>query len=113
MLSSGRRVTAPIGTVGSSSGSTIPTERGPLRDTSGEVVTTYARSDILGDVASATGGKLLENPFADRALDPLLGRGATTQHETHARVPIDRYQWPLALAFFAFLGGSLLHRGAE
>jgi hypothetical protein len=28
-------------------------------------------------------------------------------------MPIDRYQWPLALAFFAFLGGSLLHRGAE
>jgi Ca-activated chloride channel family protein len=99
--------------VGSSSGSSIPTERGPLRDTSGEVVTTYARSDILGDVARATGGTLLENPFADRALDPILGRGGVTQRETHARVPVDRYQWPLALAFFAFLGGSLLHRGAE
>lgn len=99
--------------VGSSSGSTIPAEGGPLRDTSGEVVTTYARSDILGDVARATGGTLLENPFADRALDPLLGRGPATARETHARVPVDRYQWPLALAFFAFLGGSLLHRGAE
>jgi Ca-activated chloride channel homolog len=99
--------------VGSSAGSTIPTERGPLRDASGEVVTTYARSDVLGDIARATGGKLLENPFADRALDPILGRGAATQRQTHARMPIDRYQWPLALAFFAFLGGSLLHRGAE
>lgn len=99
--------------VGSPSGSTIPTERGPLRDTSGEVVTTYARADVLGDIARATGGKLLENPFADRALDPLLGRGAATQRQTHARVPIDRYQWPLALAFFAFFAGSLLHRGAE
>ena len=99
--------------IGSSQGSTIPTERGPLRDASGEVVTTYARSDVLGDIASATGGKLLENPFADRALDPILGSGATTRRQTHTRVPIDRFQWPLALAFFAFLGGSFLHRGAE
>ena len=78
-----------------------------------ESLTTYARSDVLGDVVRATGGKLLENPFADRALAPLLGSGAATQHQTHTRVPIDRYQWPLALAFLAFLGGSLLHRGAE
>jgi Ca-activated chloride channel homolog len=99
--------------VGNSSGSTIPTDRGPLRDAAGEVVTTYARGDVLGDIARATGGKFLENPFADRALDPLLGSGAATRRETHARVPVDRYQWPLALAFFAFLGGSLLHRGAE
>ena len=99
--------------IGSAEGSTIPAERGPLRDASGDVVTTYARSDVLGDIARATGGKLLENPFAERALDPVIGSGATTPRETHARVPIDRYQWPLALAFFAFLGGSLLHRGAE
>ena len=99
--------------IGSAQGSTIPTQRGPLRDTSGEVVTTYARSEVLGDIARGTGGTLLENPFADRALDPLLGSGATTRRQTHTRVPIDRYQWPLALAFFAFLGGSLLHRGAE
>jgi Ca-activated chloride channel family protein len=99
--------------IGNSQGSTIPTERGPLRDTSGEIVTTYARSDVLGDIARATGGKLLENPFADRALDPILGGSATTKRQTHTRVPIDRYQWPLAFAFFALLGGSLLHRGAE
>jgi Ca-activated chloride channel family protein len=99
--------------VGSAQGATIPTSRGPLRDQSGEVVTTYARSDVLGDIARATGGTPLENPFSDRALDPILGSGATTRRQTHTRVPIDRYQWPLALAFFAFLGGSLLHRGAE
>ncbi len=99
--------------IGNSQGSTIPTPRGPLRDTSGEIVTTYARSDILGDIARATGGTLLENPFADRALDPILGRGATTTRQTHTRVPVDRYQWPLALAFIAFFAGSLLHRGAE
>ena len=99
--------------IGSAQGSTIPTQRGPLRDANGEVVTTYARSEVLADIARGTGGTLLENPFSDRALDPLLGSGATTRRQTHTRVPIDRYQWPLALAFFAFLGGSLLHRGAE
>jgi Ca-activated chloride channel family protein len=99
--------------VGSSQGTTIPTPQGPLRDSTGDVVTTYARSDVLGEIARKTGGKLLENPFAQRALDPLLGTAATTERQTHTRVPIDRYQWPLAFAFFALLGGSLLHRGAE
>jgi Ca-activated chloride channel family protein len=99
--------------VGSAQGSTIPTPQGPLRDSTGDVVTTYARSDVLGDIARRTGGRLLENPFAQRALDPLLGERAATERQTHTRVPIDRYQWPLALAFFALLSGSLLHRGAE
>lgn len=109
--SRGTEVSAIV--IGNSQGSTIPTARGPLRDSTGDVVTTYARSGVLRDIASATGGKLLENPFADRALDPVLGSGATTRRQTHARVPVDRFQWPLALAFFAFLGGSILHRGAE
>jgi Ca-activated chloride channel family protein len=100
--------------VGSPQGSTIPTGRGPLRDESGNVVTTYARADVMGQVARETGGTLLENPFAARALDPLLRNAkAATQRQTEARVPIDRYQWPLAFAFVALLGGSLLHRGAE
>lgn len=99
--------------IGSSQGSSIPTERGPLRDSNGEVVTTYARSDVLREIASGTGGTLLENPFSRRALDPLLGSGTAVARQTHTRVPIERYQWPLVLAFFAFLGGSLLHRGAE
>ncbi|HUR83304.1 MAG TPA: VWA domain-containing protein [Thermoanaerobaculia bacterium] len=99
--------------VGSSQGTTIPTAQGPLRDSTGDIVITYARTDVLGEIARNTGGKLLENPFAQRALDPLLGTAATTARETHTRVPIDRYQWPLAFAFFALLGGSLLHRGAE
>ena len=99
--------------VGSSQGSTIPTPQGPMRDSTGDLVTTYARSDVLAGIASGTGGKLLENPFAQRALDPILGASATTERQTHTRVPIDRYQWPLAFAFFALLGGSLLHRGAE
>jgi Ca-activated chloride channel family protein len=99
--------------IGSAQGTTIPTPNGPLRDSTGEVVTTFARTEVLRDLSRGTGGTLLENPFADRALDPLIGRGAASVRLSEARVPIDRYQWPLALAFFAFLGGSLLHRGAE
>lgn len=100
--------------IGSAQGSTIPTGRGPLRDESGEVVTTRARTEAMSEVARGTGGTLLQNPFGESALDPLLRNArAGTERETQARVPIDRYQWPLALAFAAMLGGSLLHRGAE
>lgn len=100
--------------VGSAQGSTIPTGRGPLRDESGDVVTTVARAEVMSEVARETGGTLLENPFAERALDPLLRNARTgTQRQTEARVPIDRYQWPLALALVALFGGSLLQRGAE
>jgi Ca-activated chloride channel homolog len=100
--------------VGSAGGSTIPTPRGPLRDESGEVVTTYARTEVLEQIARESGGTMLENPFGARALDPLLREAkAATRRETHTRVPIDRYQWPLAFALVALLGGSLMHRGAE
>ena len=100
--------------IGSSAGSTIPGERGPMRDESGDIITTYARTEVMGDVARGTGGTLLVNPFGARALDPLLRNAkVATRRETEARVPIDRYQWPLALAFVALMGGSLLHRGAE
>ncbi|HYI13645.1 MAG TPA: VWA domain-containing protein [Thermoanaerobaculia bacterium] len=100
--------------VGTPDGSTIPTGRGPLRDEGGEIVTTFARTDVLGDIARSTGGTMLENPFGARALDPLLTtEGAVATHQTHARVPVDRYQWPLAFAVVLLFAGSLLHRGAE
>lgn len=100
--------------IGTAAGSTIPTGRGPLRDANEDIVTTYARADVMQRIASAGGGVFLENPFGARSLEALArGAGAPTTRETHARVPIDRYQWPLALAFVALLAGSLLNRGAE
>jgi Ca-activated chloride channel family protein len=100
--------------IGSGEGSTIPTPNGPLRDSSGDVVTTFARSDVLNEIATGTGGNFLENPFAERALDPLLGGATTaTNRQTQARVPVDRYQWPLALGFALLFAGSLLNRGVE
>lgn len=100
--------------IGTAEGATIPTPRGPLRDSGNDIVTTYARPETLREVASGTGGLMLENPFGQRALDPLIGRaGGGTERQTHARVPVERYQWPLGLAFVAMLLGSVLNRGAE
>src|SRR5437763_84305 len=95
-------------------GATIPdpAARGPLRDDNGEVVTTAAHPDALRRIASATGGKFFDNPFAEHALDPLAASGGTMRRTT-VRVPVERYQWPLAFAVAFLFLGSLLHRGAE
>ncbi|HEX7154294.1 MAG TPA: VWA domain-containing protein [Thermoanaerobaculia bacterium] len=100
--------------VGTSEGAAIRFEDGPLRDEQGQLITTYARADVLRSVARGAGGRLLENPFSERALDPLLYDGtAAVARRTEVRVPVDRYQWPLGLAFVLLLGASLAHRGAE
>ncbi len=100
--------------IGSAEGTTIPGPRGPLRDESGNVVTTYARTEAMREIAEGTDGMMLANPFGARSLEPLLaGAAAATVRQTHARVPIERYQWPLVFALLALFGGSLVHRGAE
>jgi Ca-activated chloride channel family protein len=100
--------------VGSRRGATIPTGSGELRDASGDPVVTYAHPEVMEKVAQATGGRFFENPFAEHALDSLVAsqRGAVTK-KREVQVPIERYQWPLALAFLALIGGSLANRGAE
>jgi hypothetical protein len=102
--------------IGTADGATIPLlgGGGPMHDDSGQVITTYAHADTLQSIAHGTGGAFLENPFSEHALDPLLLRVVRGRaRQTEARVPIDRYQWPLALAFAFLLLGSLAHRGAE
>jgi Ca-activated chloride channel family protein len=100
--------------LGTAEGASIPDANGPLRDTTGNIVRTYARVDVAQTLARGTGGMLLQNPFAADALAPLLnGVRPGAPHVTEVRVPIDRYQWPLALAFVMLLAGSLVHRGAE
>jgi Ca-activated chloride channel homolog len=100
--------------VGTAAGSTIPRAEGggPLVDDNGQVVTTYARPEVLQKIASATGGKFYANPFAEHALDSLAATGGALK-EKNVRVPIERYQWPLAFACVALFLGSLANRGAE
>ena len=100
--------------VGTTGGATIPdpAARGPLRDDNGEVVTTAAHPETLRRIASATGGRFFDNPFGEHALDPLAASGGTLRRAM-VRVPIERYQWPLAFAVVFLFLGSLLNRGAE
>ena len=100
--------------VGGGDGATIPTPSGPLRDASGEIVTTYANGGVLKTLANGTGGMFVENPFGARDLNALSGRAtAAVERRTHVDIPIDRFQWPMSLAFAALLCASLLNRGAE
>ncbi|MEO8035761.1 MAG: VWA domain-containing protein [Acidobacteriota bacterium] len=102
--------------VGSAEGSTIPQagQNGVLHDESGQVVTTYARADLLETLARQTGGTFYSNPFSEHALDALVLSGAAGAVKKRvAQVPIDRFQWPLGVALAACLCGSLAHRGAE
>jgi Ca-activated chloride channel family protein len=110
-----RGVTISTVLIGSGEGSAIPMPDGSsLRDDSGRIVTTYAQRDTLQQIASATGGSFLENPFAEHALDPLLVvRGGGVLRQRNVRIPVDRYQWPLALGFLFLMLGSLANRGAE
>jgi len=110
--SKGVRVSGIV--IGTATGSTIPVNDGVLRDESGEVITTYARREALDRLARGTGGIVLENPFSEHSLDMLMTRRAdTTARQKDVRVPVDRYQWPLAFAFVAFFCASVLNRGAE
>jgi Ca-activated chloride channel family protein len=100
--------------IGTAAGSTIPRPEGggDLVDDNGQVVTTYARPDTLQKIASSTGGRFYANPFGEHALDLLAASGGTMK-QRNVRVPIERYQWPLAFACVAMFLGSLANRGAE
>ena len=106
----------PVSTIaiGTPAGATIPTASGVMRDESGEIVTTREQPDALTRIARETGGQFLDNPFAATALGSIAAPTRAGAPRTKPiRVPIDRYQWPLAIAFAAFFCGSLANRGAE
>lgn len=101
--------------VGSRAGSTIPQPDGEvLHDADGKVVVTAAHPDMMRKIAAGTGGAFFENAFGEHSVDALLApRGATVARQRNVRVPIDRFQWPLAMAFLVLFLGSLANRGAE
>lgn len=104
--------------VGTEGGSKIPLPDAPgevLRDESGEDVVTVASPKTMQSISSATSGRFFANPFSEHQLasvaSTLSSSGRMSKQED--RVPIERYQWPLAAAVFALLLGSLANRGAE
>jgi Ca-activated chloride channel family protein len=100
--------------VGTEGGATIPDGEGKwLVDNDGQVVRTSAQPDVLQSIARDTGGTFFVNPFAEHALDSLASSVAGSVREKRVRVPINRFQWPLAFAFMALLLGSVANRGAE
>jgi Ca-activated chloride channel family protein len=117
-LEQAARLEIPVSTVlvGTPSGGTIPVGADVLRDESGRVVTTRADGEVLEKVARATGGAFIANPFdraALAAMETLTPAEIVTSEGRTRRVPIERFQWPLALGVLFLLGGSFLHRGSE
>jgi Ca-activated chloride channel family protein len=102
-------------TLGSTSGSTIPRGDGggDLHDDNGDTVYTYAHPELLQRVAAATGGRAFVNPFGAHDLDALAAPPSGAARQKNVRVPVERFQWPLALACVAMLFGSFVNRGAE
>ena len=100
--------------VGSTSGSTIPrADGGELRDDNGDIIRTYAHPEVLQHIARATDGSFYANPFGEHDLDSIAAAPTGRPQEKNVKVPIERFQWPLALAMFALLFGSFTNRGAE
>jgi len=109
-----RGITVSAILVGTTTGSTIPRAEGTeLRDDNGEVVTTYAHPEVLEHVARAAGGRFYENPFGEHDLDALAAAPSAKGRDKNVKVPIERFQWPLALGMIALLFGSFVNRGAE
>ena len=110
----GRAISVSTILVGTTNGSTIPrADGGDLRDDNGQVIDTYAHPEVLERIAKATGGRFYENPFGEHDLDSLAAIPSAKGREQNVKVPIERFQWPLALGMIALLFGSFLNRGAE
>jgi Ca-activated chloride channel family protein len=119
VLEQSRERDIPVVTVmiGTAEGSTVPSADGTPLQVNGETIVTRARQDVLAEIARETGGRFVENPFSEGAVDHVVDavgqkafeRGGTTS----VKFPKSRYQIPLVLAFAFFLAGSVANRGAE
>jgi Ca-activated chloride channel family protein len=112
-----RGITISTVMIGTPEGATIPVggHQQALRDTDGQVVTTRAHPEVLQRVAQTTGGHFIRNPRGAAPLASLMsgGSGRRTGRQKLVRIPVDRFQWPLALGIAALLIGSISNRGAE
>lgn len=99
--------------IGSEEGAEILLESGaPLRDENREIVVTRARPEIFQEIAAATGGRYLSNPASVASL-VVAGEARSDRERRSEQVPNERYQWPLAFAFFLATLASVVNRGAE
>ena len=105
-------------TLGTTSGATIPSDRGGnLRDENGDVIQTMANPELMRHIAERTGGASVANPFDQESLHAAIG--GRTDPELRAdegrtrRVPVERFQWPLAAGLLLVLGASFANRGSE
>lgn len=98
--------------IGTSGGGEIATESGaPLRDERGEIVVSRSHPDTFRAIAQMTGGRFFDNP----SLPVRAGSAGDTEEGSTGveRVPVERYQWPLAAGLLLLAIGSFVNRGAE
>lgn len=100
--------------VGGRAPATIPTHTGLLETEEGETVQTTASPDSLQYAANETGGVFLDNPSLTTAVRRTTSSiSGETLLSGEVRVPIERFQWPLAAAVFLLLLGGFANRGAD
>ncbi|HXI14111.1 MAG TPA: VWA domain-containing protein [Thermoanaerobaculia bacterium] len=100
-------------TIGTADGAPIRSEGETLKDDSGKVVTTVARSDVMKEIARGTSGRALVNPFGESSTDVLTEGSVSAGGRMTVEQPVERFQWPLAISLLLFFCGSLTNRGAE
>jgi Ca-activated chloride channel homolog len=110
-----RGITVDVVVIGTEEASTIPGDRGPMRDGDRDVIYTRADLDAMTAVAARGGGRLYHNPFDEASLARIASRGVERGDGTAERreIPRERYQYPLGAALLLFIAASFVHRGAE
>lgn len=102
--------------VGTPAGETIPLdavgERGHVTDESGNAVVSRLDEEGLRAIAEATGGFYVPLGARAEGLEAIRERVLATAPKTESsargtRVPIERFQWPLAFALALVLGEAL------
>ena len=91
---------------------------GFVKDDTGQVVKSKLDEKRLKEIAETTGGFYIHLEDGPRTMKQLFDDGVAKMQsgeidERLSRQPIERYQWPLGLAFFALMLGSIVNRGAE
>ncbi len=102
--------------VGTPSGDTLPTPTGPRRAPDGRVVMSRLDLGLLRDLARESGGATIRAGPGGAELAALVRDGILADHRAgelarqRALLPVERYQWPLALGLLSLLLAERLGR---